>query len=132
MLWFIRDRSAIVQTLLVPLSVAGLQVFNLRGVLIKAEGAWNYLCGVAIFFGTYFLGVLGPKSLQSEGSAPLDRAHLAARLGKPLESQGMAVVYDLVGAGCDCPLLRRIQLPRRHLENRPGRRRLVLLCPQHG
>jgi hypothetical protein len=42
MLWFIRDRSAIVQTLFVPLSVAGLQVFNLRGVLIKAEGAWNY------------------------------------------------------------------------------------------
>jgi hypothetical protein len=69
MLWFMRDRSAIVQTILVPLSVAALQVFNLRGVLIKAEGAWNYLCGVAIFFGTYFLWILGPKSLQSEGSA---------------------------------------------------------------
>lgn len=68
-LWFTRDRSAIVQTLLVPVSVAGLQVFNLRGILLRAEGAWNSLCGVAIFFGTYFLWVLGPKSLQSEGTA---------------------------------------------------------------
>ncbi|MGB0063742.1 MAG: CPBP family intramembrane glutamic endopeptidase [Terracidiphilus sp.] len=68
-LWFARDRSAIVQTILIPLSVAGLQVFNLRGLLAHAQAAWNSLCGVAIFFGTYFLWVLGPKSLQSEGSA---------------------------------------------------------------
>jgi membrane protease YdiL (CAAX protease family) len=68
-LWFTRDRSAIVQTILIPLSVAGIQVFNLRGILASAQGAWNYLCGVAIFFGTYFLWVLGPKSLQSEGAA---------------------------------------------------------------
>lgn len=69
LMWFARDRSAIVQTILIPLSVAGLQVFNLRGILVHAQGAWNYLCGVAIFFGTYFLWVLGPKSLQSEGPA---------------------------------------------------------------
>src|SRR6202044_2269035 len=68
-LWFIRDRSAIVQVILIPLTVAGLQVFNLRGLLAHAQGCWNYLCGVAIFFGTYFLWVLGPKSLSSEGSA---------------------------------------------------------------
>jgi membrane protease YdiL (CAAX protease family) len=68
-LWFTRDRSAIVQSLLVPLTVAGYQIFNLRGILAKAEGSWNYLCGVAIFFGTYFLWILGPKSLQSEGTA---------------------------------------------------------------
>jgi membrane protease YdiL (CAAX protease family) len=69
LLWFTRDRSAIVQTLLVPLTVAGYQLFNLRGILTKASGSWNYLCGVAIFFGTYFLWILGPKSLQSEGTA---------------------------------------------------------------
>jgi len=69
LLWFIRDRSAIVQTLLIPVSVAGFQVFNLRGILVHAQSAWNYLCGVAIFFGTYFLWILGPKSLQSEGTA---------------------------------------------------------------
>jgi membrane protease YdiL (CAAX protease family) len=68
-LWFIRDRSAIVQTILIPLTVAGVQVFNLRGVLGHAEGTWNYLCGAAILFGTYFLWVLGPKSLSSEGPA---------------------------------------------------------------
>ncbi len=68
-LWFIRDRSAIVQTILIPLTVAGLQVFNLRGLLGRAQGAWNYLCGAGILFGTYFLWILGPKSLSSEGPA---------------------------------------------------------------
>jgi membrane protease YdiL (CAAX protease family) len=68
-LWFIRDRSAIVQTILIPITLAGFQVFNLRGLLAGADGAWNYLCGVAILFGTYFVWVLGPKSLASEGNA---------------------------------------------------------------
>jgi hypothetical protein len=68
-LWFIRDRSAIVQTILIPLTVASVQVFNFRGILSHAQGAWNYLCGVGILFGTYFLWILGPKSLSSEGSA---------------------------------------------------------------
>src|SRR6202021_3718654 len=64
-----RDRSAIVQTILIPLTIAGLQAFNMRGFLSHAQGAWNYLCGVAILFGTFFLWILGPKSLSSEGSA---------------------------------------------------------------
>jgi membrane protease YdiL (CAAX protease family) len=68
-LWFIRDRSAIVQTILIPLTVASLQMFNLHGLLRHAQSAWNYLCGAAILFGTYFLWVLGPKSLSSEGNA---------------------------------------------------------------
>lgn len=68
-LWFVRDRSAIVQTILIPLTIASVQVFNLRGVLVHAQGAWNYLCGTGILFGTYFLWILGPKSLSSEGSA---------------------------------------------------------------
>jgi membrane protease YdiL (CAAX protease family) len=68
-LWFCRDRSAIVQTILVPLTVAGFQVFNLRGLAHQAQGAWNYLCGAGIVFGTYFLWILGPKSLASEGTA---------------------------------------------------------------
>jgi len=68
-LWFIRDRSAIVQTILIPLSIAGVQVFNLRGLLVRAQGEWNYICGAGIIFGTYFLWVLGPKSLSSEGAA---------------------------------------------------------------
>lgn len=68
-LWFVRDRSAIVQTILIPITVAGFQLFNLRGILSHAGDSWNYLSGAAIFFGTYFLWVLGPKSLISEGSA---------------------------------------------------------------
>lgn len=68
-LWFIRDRGAIVQAILVPITAAGYQIFNMRGLLVKAQGEWNYLCGAAICFGTYFLWVLGPKSLTSEGTA---------------------------------------------------------------
>jgi membrane protease YdiL (CAAX protease family) len=69
LLWFIRDRSAIVQTILIPLTVAGYQLFNMRGLIGLAANGWNSLCGVAILFGTYFLWVLGPKSLSSEGAA---------------------------------------------------------------
>ncbi len=68
-LWFVRDRSALVQALLIPLSLAGFQVFNLRGVMAQAGNHWNALCGEAVVFGTYFLLVLGPKSLASEGAA---------------------------------------------------------------
>jgi membrane protease YdiL (CAAX protease family) len=68
-LWFVRDRSAIVQTILIPVTVASLQAFNMRFFLSHAQEAWNYLCGVGILFGTYFLWILGPKSLSSEGTA---------------------------------------------------------------
>jgi membrane protease YdiL (CAAX protease family) len=68
-LWFARDRGALVQAILVPLSLAGFQAFNLRGVLAQAGHQWNALCGAAVVFGTYFLLVLGPKSLASEGQA---------------------------------------------------------------
>jgi membrane protease YdiL (CAAX protease family) len=41
----------------------------LRGIVSGAQGSWNYLAGAAIVVGTYFLWVLGPKSLASEGPA---------------------------------------------------------------
>jgi membrane protease YdiL (CAAX protease family) len=69
LLWFRRDGAALVQVVLVPLSLAALQLFNLRRLLDDADSAWNYLCGAAILFGTYFLMILGPKSLASEGPA---------------------------------------------------------------
>jgi membrane protease YdiL (CAAX protease family) len=68
-LWFVRDRSAIVQTILIPLTVASVQLFNFRYFLLHAQSAWNYLGGAGIIFGTYFLWILGPKSLASEGAA---------------------------------------------------------------
>jgi membrane protease YdiL (CAAX protease family) len=69
LLWFRRDGSAIVQVVLVPLSIAAFQLFNMRVFVSEAQGAWNYLCGAGILFGTYFLLILGPKSLASEGQA---------------------------------------------------------------
>lgn len=69
LLWFLRDRSAIVQVILVPITVAAFQLYNFRFVLEHARDSWNALCGAAILFGTYFLWVLGPKSLLSEGAA---------------------------------------------------------------
>jgi membrane protease YdiL (CAAX protease family) len=96
-LWFIRDRSAIVQTILIPLTVAGFQVFNLRGILAHAQGAWNYLCGVGILFGTYFLWILGPKSLSSEGSA----LWIALTWPRGLESllKAKAWLWSLISSG---------------------------------
>jgi len=68
-LWLVRDRSAIVQVILVPLTMASFQLFNMRGLLAQAQNSWNYLCGAGILFGTYILWVLGPRSLASEGPA---------------------------------------------------------------
>ena len=61
MLWFIRDRSAIVQVILIPITIASVQLFNLRNVLEHASGAWHTLAGTAVVFGTYFLWILGPR-----------------------------------------------------------------------
>lgn len=69
MLWFLRDRSAIVQTILIPLTIAAYEMFQMRGLLRHAAESWNLLAGAAIMLGTYLLWVLGPKSLISEGSA---------------------------------------------------------------
>ena len=69
MMWFTRDRSVIVQVILLPLTMAGFQLFNLRGLLAGVQSHWNTLCGAAIVIGVYFLNVIGPKSLASEGSA---------------------------------------------------------------
>jgi len=96
-LWFTRDRSAIVQTILVPITVAGFQLFNLRAILAHAQDAWNYLCGAGILFGTYFLLVLGPKSLASEGQA----LWIALTWPRGLESllKAKAWLWSLISTG---------------------------------
>jgi membrane protease YdiL (CAAX protease family) len=68
-LWFLRDRGAIVQAILIPLTIAGVQLFNLRGLVHGVGDSWHYLSGAALMFGTYFLWILGPRSLVSEGQA---------------------------------------------------------------
>jgi membrane protease YdiL (CAAX protease family) len=69
LLWFARDRSAILQAVLIPLTFAGVQLINMRDFLAIAAGQWNFICGAGILFGTYFLTMLGPRSLASEGTA---------------------------------------------------------------
>lgn len=69
LLWLLRDKGAIVQVLLIPLTIAVVQAFNFRGLYRLATFNWALLGGVAIVCGTYFLLVLGPRSLASEGGA---------------------------------------------------------------
>lgn len=69
LLWFWRDKSAVVQVILIPLTIGAFQAFNLRNLVTMAGDHWNALCGLGILCGTYFLLVLGPRSLASEGGA---------------------------------------------------------------
>ncbi len=69
MLWFRGDPGATIQTILLPLTLAGFQLFNARGGLHEIPATWPVFCGCAISFGTYFLFVLAPRSLASEGAA---------------------------------------------------------------
>lgn len=69
LLWFFRDRGAIVQTILIPITIAGFQLFNLRVFIQRAEYSWRSIAGAAVVFGTYLLWILGPRSLASEGPA---------------------------------------------------------------
>lgn len=69
LLWFLRDRGALIQALLIPLTVSLYQIWNLRFVAHDAMAGWNRLSGIAVIFGTYFLFILGPRSLVSEGNA---------------------------------------------------------------
>jgi membrane protease YdiL (CAAX protease family) len=68
-LWFFRDRGAIVQAILIPVTIAAVQLFNLRGLAREIYGSWQYFSGAAVVFGTYLLWILGPRSLASEGPA---------------------------------------------------------------
>jgi membrane protease YdiL (CAAX protease family) len=106
LLWFVRDRSAIVQTILIPITIASVQLFNLRGLrAFDVSGSiekglqteWNYICGAAIVFGTYFLWVLGPKSLTSEGAA----IWLAQTWPRGLESllKAKAWLWSMIASG---------------------------------
>lgn len=68
-LWFLRDRGAVVQAVLIPVTIAGFELFNLHVFLRDASDSWQALPGIAVIFGTYFLWILGPRSLASEGPA---------------------------------------------------------------
>jgi membrane protease YdiL (CAAX protease family) len=69
LLWLLRDKGAVVQVVLIPLTIAATQAFNFRNLYHLTSGSWSAVCGLAIICGTYFLLVLGPRSLASEGAA---------------------------------------------------------------
>src|SRR5215472_2217875 len=77
--------------------VAGIQLFNFRWLLSHAQDDWNYLSGAAILFGTYFIWVLGPKSLSSEGTA----LWIALTWPRGLESllKAKAWLWSLISSG---------------------------------
>ncbi|HEX5873100.1 MAG TPA: CPBP family intramembrane glutamic endopeptidase [Pyrinomonadaceae bacterium] len=68
-LWFLRDRGAIVQAVLIPVTVAAVEIVNFRIMFQGATDSWRNIAGIGVVFGTYFLWVLGPRSLASEGQA---------------------------------------------------------------
>ncbi len=68
-LWFRRDHGALVQVILAPIALFGVQLLYLKGLFAAAQGHWASLCGIGILFGTYVLDAIGPKSLLSEASA---------------------------------------------------------------
>ncbi len=69
LLWFTRDRSAIIQTILIPITIASVQLINLRHIVEHFDASWHNLAGAAVLLGTYLLWILGPRSLASEGPA---------------------------------------------------------------
>ena len=69
LLWLWRDRGALVQVFLIPLTIAAFQLFNFRQMLAEAARGWHLMAGATVLFGSYFLWILGPRSLMSEGSA---------------------------------------------------------------
>ncbi len=69
LLWLARDRSAVVMAVLIPLTLAALQIFSTRGLFALAVSDWNFICAAAIVVGTYFLLILGPRALGAEGEA---------------------------------------------------------------
>jgi membrane protease YdiL (CAAX protease family) len=69
LLWLLRDKGAVVQAVLIPLTLGAFQAFNFRGLYDLAGSQWNAFCGMALLCGTYFLLVLGPRSLTSEGAS---------------------------------------------------------------
>ncbi len=69
MLWFKRDRGAVIQVVVIPLMMVLPQLFNYSNMFATLKGEWTYLAGMVVMVATYFLLQVGPRSLASEGAA---------------------------------------------------------------
>lgn len=67
--WLRRDKAAVLQLILIPLAMVAPQALYFSNILEDDGISWNFLCGLAIIAGTYFLFVIGPRALASEGGA---------------------------------------------------------------
>ncbi|MBK6726860.1 MAG: CPBP family intramembrane metalloprotease [Xanthomonadales bacterium] len=69
LLWLRRDRGALVQMLLVPLLLVGLQAFYLGHYLRNIEFHWHHWAGIVLAAGAYMIAVSAPRMLAAEGPA---------------------------------------------------------------
>jgi membrane protease YdiL (CAAX protease family) len=69
LLWLRRDRGAIVQMLLVPLLLVGLQFMNLGNLLRSVTFDWHRIAGLIVGAGAYMIMTSAPRMLASEGPA---------------------------------------------------------------
>ncbi|MCB1601854.1 MAG: CPBP family intramembrane metalloprotease [Xanthomonadales bacterium] len=69
LLWLKRDRGAIVQMLLAPLLLVGLQLMNLGNLLRNTTLDWHRLAGLIVGAGAYMIMTSAPRMLASEGPA---------------------------------------------------------------
>jgi membrane protease YdiL (CAAX protease family) len=66
LLWLSRDRSALIQMLLIPLLLVGSQALNFGNMMRSLELNWHRCAGMVIVLGGYMLFVTGPRALISE------------------------------------------------------------------
>ena len=69
LLWLRRDRSALIQIVLVPCILIAAQAFNFNNMLRNFDMNWHRAAGLAVIFGGYMLFVAGPRALISEAPA---------------------------------------------------------------
>ena len=69
LLWLRRDRSALIQIVLVPCLLIAVQAFNLNNLLRDFDMNWHRAAGLVMIFGAYMLFIAGPRALISEAPA---------------------------------------------------------------
>lgn len=69
LLWLRRDRSALIQIVLVPCILIAVQALNFNNMLRDFDMNWHRAAGLAVIFGGYMLFVAGPRAMISEAPA---------------------------------------------------------------
>jgi membrane protease YdiL (CAAX protease family) len=113
-LWLKRDRSALVQIFLIPLTMAMAQSYNLGNLTSFLDSTWASWSGACVLVGTYLLYMLGPRSLVTEGAALwipmtwprsleellLAKARLWSRIAAGIVYAGLGMIACVFPASC--------------------------------